>query len=207
MTPHSRVVIAYHGCRAKTERQRASCEFLSGLLDGRNAVEDWLESENEYDWIGQGIYFWEHGLVRARQWAGTEGVVVGALIQLGKCFDLTDPGYTTALKTTYEALHQLYEEEGTEMPTNQRAAGKLRDLDCLVINQTIMVANDVARDQGSGPYQTVRCAFEEGEEAFPGSMIRTQTHIQIAVRDRGCIIGVFRPNFGSAGDTALDEIL
>ncbi len=43
-------------------------------------------------------------------------------------------------------------------------------------------------------YQTIRCPFEEGESAFPGSLLKTQTHIQIAVRDLSCIVGVFRPN-------------
>ena len=65
---------------------------------------------------------------------------------------------------------------------------------------------DVAQDQGSGPYQTVRSAFEEGEPAFPGSLIRTQTHIQIAVRDHWCIIGVFRPNFDSLKNPALEAL-
>ena len=43
-------------------------------------------------------------------------------------------------------------------------------------------------------YQTVRCPFEEGDDAFPGSMLKTQTHIQISVRDPSRILGVFRPN-------------
>jgi hypothetical protein len=36
-------------------------------------------------------------------------------------------------------------------------------------------------------FQTVRGAFEEGRPLFPGSAIRTQSHIQIAVRDVQCI--------------------
>jgi hypothetical protein len=36
-------------------------------------------------------------------------------------------------------------------------------------------------------YQTVRCPFEEGEQVYHGGMIRDQSHIQIAVRDKSCI--------------------
>jgi len=42
-------------------------------------------------------------------------------------------------------------------------------------------------------YQTVRGWFTEGGPAFPGSGIERESHIQIAVRDPSCIIGVFRP--------------
>ena len=41
-------------------------------------------------------------------------------------------------------------------------------------------------------FQTVRAAFHEGRELFPGSYIASHTHIQIAVRDLSCIKGVFR---------------
>jgi len=43
--------------------------------------------------------------------------------------------------------------------------------------------------------QTVRGAFEEGDEAFPGSALKKETHIQLAVRDRQSILGIFRPTF------------
>jgi hypothetical protein len=42
-------------------------------------------------------------------------------------------------------------------------------------------------------FQTVRGCFVEGGPAFPGSGIQRESHIQIAVRDPACIIGVFRP--------------
>jgi hypothetical protein len=42
-------------------------------------------------------------------------------------------------------------------------------------------------------FQTVRGVFIEGGEAFPGSCIMEKSHIQIAVRDPACIIGVFQP--------------
>jgi hypothetical protein len=54
---YQRTVIAYHGCDESVARRV--------LLDGEK-----LEaSENDYDWLGHGIYFWEHGKQRALEWA------------------------------------------------------------------------------------------------------------------------------------------
>ena len=46
-------------------------------------------------------------------------------------------------------------------------------------------------------YQTVRAPFLEGDPAYPGTEIRLESHIQLAVRDPTCIVGVFRPNLES----------
>jgi hypothetical protein len=62
---------------------------------------------------------------------------------------------------------------------------KKRTLDCLVINNLAATMSE--------QIQTVRGAFEEGDEAFPGAALRTETHIQIAVRERQCMLGIFRP--------------
>lgn len=77
---YDRMVIGYHGC----ERVVAD-QLLAGVRP--------VPSENTYDWLGRGVYFWEHGLDRATRWAEqhrNEPAVVGALIQLGRCFDLLD---------------------------------------------------------------------------------------------------------------------
>lgn len=203
MMPFSRIVMGYHGCPA---RNVSGCKFLNRLLAGDERVDDWIFSDNEYDWIGQGIYFWEYGPRRALQWAGDDGVVVGAMIQLGRCFDLTDPGYTDILRATYQSIEELYREQGSALPTNTRAGGMRRDLDCLVVNNAIDVANDIDQERGERPFQTVRAAFEEGDAAFAGSMIYTQTHIQIAVRDRTCILGTFRPNFFALPDMTVEGL-
>jgi hypothetical protein len=61
---------------------------------------------------------------------------------------------------------------------------KLRYLDSLVINKFI------ERTESELRFQTIRYPFEEGEAIFPGSMIRDQSHIQLAVRDIQCIQSV-----------------
>jgi hypothetical protein len=155
------------------------------LVRGELAVADWNASTNEYDWLGRGIYFWEYAPDRARAWAG-KGGVVGAIIQLGLCLDLTDIKYTDMLARAYVELATRTRRRKKALPENR---GKRRDLDCAVINYLVQEA---ARTSGTR-FQTVRAAFLEGDPVFPGSAILRETHIQIAVRDASCIVGVFRP--------------
>lgn len=186
----ARVVLGYHGCNTPT-----SVSFARQLFDGTARISDWKPSANDYDWLGRGIYFWEHGPRRAREWAGEDGTVIGAVIQLGRCFDLTDIRYTELLQPAYEGVVALYAEEGLALPENRGRDWKLRNLDCLVINHFMRATdNELVDGEPAFRYQTVRCPFEEGGEAFPGSLLKTQTHIQLSVRDPSCILGVFRPN-------------
>lgn len=196
MNQFGRVVLGYHGC--PPDRTEA-LEFIRGLIGGTNEVRDWRPSGNEYDWLGGGIYFWEYGPNRAKQWAGENGEVIGALIQLGNCFDLTDPGCERLLQDTFTTLSSEFQSEGKTLPNNDGAGGFSRKLDRLVLDTAMEFVDRVAveNQQPEASFQTVRSAFEEGESAFPGSKLLTQTHIQIAVRDPNCILGIFRPNFDS----------
>ena len=180
MERFARIVLGYHGVRIG-----AAAVYAKKLLLGEIGVDEWRQSENEYDWLGHGIYFWEHSPERARRWAGADGIVVGAVLQLGHCLDLTDLRYTGLLAQSYRALEKTYAEKGLQLPQNAGRELKNRKLDCLVIN-------DLA-DSAGEQIQTVRGAFEEGAEAFPGAALKMETHIQIAVRDRDCILGIFRP--------------
>ena len=103
--------------------------------------------ELRYDWLGNGIYFWENNEERAWLWAKDlakrrnsqvkEPAVVGAIIDLGYCFDLTDSSYLQELKDAYESMVELYKESGLELPKNT-SIGKstdllIRKLDCAVV--------------------------------------------------------------------------
>jgi len=188
---YQRTVFGYHGCdRSVAERVLTGGEFRS--------------SDNDYDWLGKGIYFWEYGPSRAMQWAQegrarkhekiTTPATVGAVIHLGQCFDLLDVRYTSYLKDAFPSFVVAQQDSGQPMPTNGGARNRsgdllLRRLDCAVLNWAI-----VALEKTLGqPFQTVRGVFVEGGEAFPGSCIMEKSHIQIAVRDPRCIIGVFQP--------------
>lgn len=175
MDRSSRIAFGFHG---------TDPAFAERLIRGETSPADWVPSANVYDWLGHGIYFWEYGPDRARAWARSGGVV-GAIIALGTCLDLTDVGHTALLADTYRLFVAEQRKRHRGIPKNR---GQRRDLDCAVIN----FAAREARKQGQ-PVQTVRGAFLEGDPIFPGSAILHQTHIQIAVRDPACIIGVFRP--------------
>lgn len=77
--PHS--VTGYHGCHIET-----ATDIISGA--------GFRPSENGYDWLGKGIYFWEDAPNRAAEWASkkfcAKGAVLRASINLGRCLNLLD---------------------------------------------------------------------------------------------------------------------
>ena len=187
MEPFARIVVGYHGC---TER------FAKDLLLGTKPISAWQPSTNEWDWLGQGIYFWEHAPQRALRWARERfrarrerPAVLGAYLQLGHCFDLLNEVITSLLGETYERLVQAFAEAGRPLPQNRGREWKLRGLDCVVINKCL----DKMKEQGT-EYDTVRGAFLEGPPVYPGASFSRESQIQVAVRNSACILGVFRPN-------------
>jgi hypothetical protein len=187
MEPFARIVVGYHGC---TEA------FAKDLLLGKKRISDWLPSQNEWDWLGHGIYFWEHAPARALRWAREKypgrrqrPTILGAYLQLGRCFDLLDEAVTALLAQAHEKVAQTFALEERPLPENRGPEGKRRELDCLIINSCLRRLH-----QGGAAYDTVRGAFLEGEPAYPGAGFARESHIQIAVRNSACILGVFRPN-------------
>ena len=189
---YHRLVVGYHGC------DRSVAEDV--LLRGRALK----PSVNPWDWLGKGIYFWEHGPERALEFARwkqsrnevDEPFVIGAHVHLGRCFDLTDTFATSQLGAFHSALADLLTGEGLPLPENvPGGAGDFdlirRNLDCAVLNFGL---DRYARLDPPVTYDTVRGVFVEGDAAFPGSKIFTKTHVQVAVRNRDCILGFFRPS-------------
>src|SRR5205823_246968 len=97
-------------CRAVEHRCRQ--DFARELVAGRVGAEEWKMSQNDYDWLGEGIYFWEHAPGRAWQWAreryGGDGAVVATEVRLGRCLDLADTEFTGLLREAYEDIVNLY---------------------------------------------------------------------------------------------------
>src|SRR5690606_9876002 len=104
-------------------------------------------SENAYDWLGHGIYFWENNYQRALQFArdlkenppkGKENLikkpaVLGAVLDLGYCLDLLDSKYLEFLKESFDVLCDNVQEVGLPLPKNNASpSGDLlrRNLDC-----------------------------------------------------------------------------
>ena len=171
-------VVGYHGCR------RA---FADGVRSGRITLADWKPSRNVYDWLGEGVYFWEGSRSRAAQWAveqfGTDGDDLEAEIDLSECLDLLENTYHAALRGTYRDLRAAYSQLGWTLPLNRKGR---HDLDCLVINRFVELMKEFA-DPRDVRVRSIRCPFEEGRPLFPGSAIRSESHIQLAVRDVRCI--------------------
>src|SRR5258708_2420910 len=129
MDRFARIIVGYHGCRQ---------DFAEAILLGESSVGDWQKSQNAYDWLGEGIYFWEHSPLRALRWAadnfGDQAAVIGAMIQLGTCFDLLDEINALILARGYQHFADYFAAVGKALPVNKGTGKKLRELDCAVIN-------------------------------------------------------------------------
>jgi len=180
------LVIGFHGCD-KTVFDRV-------IKDGLPMK----KSENNYDWLGHGIYFWENNYQRALDWAKAsskieEPAVIGAVIDLGRCLNLTDSGSIEYLKRGYEILKIRCEQAEKELPKNQPSKrGEdvlLRDLDCAVIQQI----HDYTAEEKKTGFDSVRGIFIEGAAPYEGSEFREKTHVQLCVVNPNCIKGYFAP--------------
>ena len=163
-----RIVKGYHG----TSVERADSIIETGRF---------VPSRNDWDWLGHGIYFWEHAPLRALQWARARyrhrAIVLEATIALSSCLDLNDLRYTSAVRIAYDSLRDAYLSARKPLPANRR---KARYLDCLVLNylSTYILPE----------CESIRAPFLEGEPIYEGSMLLSQSHIQLVVRAHSCIL-------------------
>ena len=179
---HSHLILGYHGCDISVAER---------LLNG----EPFVPSLNTYDWLGSGIYFWEANPIRGLQFARevamrggamTSPSVVGAVIHLGRCLDMTTSSGIALAEKAFESLERLLAAASVPLPLN-RADMLLRYRDCAVIEH----AHGLLADK-SISVDTVRGVFIEGQPIYEGAGFYEKTHIQIAVRNPTCIKGVFR---------------
>ncbi|MDO7874765.1 hypothetical protein Q5H93_08475 [Hymenobacter sp. ASUV-10] len=190
------LILGFHGCGAEVaDRVIASSENL-------------YASRNIYDWLGEGIYFWEQSPERALQYAHelrdnphqaqrliTTPAVVGVVLDLGFCLDLVNMDNLGLLQESYLTLKEAAELTGSALPSNKKgrdvASEDLlrRELDCLIINGV-----HIARaSEGEQPFDSVRGVFWEGDELYPTVGFKLKNHIQIAIRNPNCVKGYFRP--------------
>ena len=114
--------------------------------------------------------------------------VLGAIIDLRQCLNLTDVAHMAVLREAYIHLEKTFELAGRQLPHN---SGDSHQLDCLAINTAVTLN----RQNGRGDFDTVRGAYIEGKPVYPEAKIFEQTHIQICVRNPDCILGYFVPVF------------
>ena len=142
---YHRTVVGYHGTG------------LSTALRIVNQVEGFRWSRRNFDWLGHGVYFWEHAPRQARDWAelrrqqvkrkrgatadeirkANEPIaVVASMIRLGFCFDLLEPENVEFLLSIFEDYRQSKELAEEPLPENNR---KYRKLDCAVFEYAYKV--------------------------------------------------------------------
>jgi hypothetical protein len=158
------LILGFHGCDR---------EVAEDVVVGRKNLK---HSINDYDWLGHGIYFWDHSPSRALDFAKQlakrpkskhtikEPYVLGAVIDLGYCLDLLDYSNLKLIKLGHDILEYL---DPDDMPANKSVGGSsdllLRHLDCAVI-ETLHASRNYHKD--IQPFDSVRGVFSEGKELY-----------------------------------------
>lgn len=196
-TAYSSFVLGYHGCdRSIAERVLVGGERLKPSI-------------NDYDWLGSGIYFWEHNAQRAMEFAREMAsrphpsgqkiehpAVVGAIIDLGHCLNLLDSRSIEMVRDAYQNMVESLATTQMAIPKNRGCPDLVdRKLDCAVIQSL----HEQRQESGGAPFDSVRAAFVEGPPIYEGAGFSTRTHIQVCVRNPVKIIGHFWP-LDDAGD-------
>lgn len=188
----SGLLLGFHGCCKTTQQQIVN-----------NPSDNLIMSSQSYDWLGHGAYFWEYSYERALQWAIDshkkskskikEPAVIGAVIDLGNCFDLLDAKYLRLLRLGYDILVETLEKSGIPLPENKPLKNSedllLRHLDCA----SIEAVHNLNRQEKIKPFDSVRGAFFEGKELYPNAGFKEKNHIQISIINPDCIKGYFIP--------------
>ncbi|MES1250380.1 MAG: hypothetical protein ABUL46_06820 [Chitinophaga rupis] len=180
-------VMAFHSCDK---------ELGMRLLNGSDELRS---SNNSWDWLGPGIYFWEQNPHRALTYAEEAArqqqkfsgkirtpFVIGAIIELGECLNLMEPTSINIVRKAHTILLETMKESGEKMPENK---GANRKLDCAVITYV----HEVNKKIGDPVYDTVRSPFHEGNPIYEGANFTDRLHVEICVRNPAKIKGYFLP--------------
>jgi len=186
-TNHHSLYLGYHGCE-----KSLAIDLVLGKVPMASSV-------NSYDWLGSGMYFWEGDAQRAFEFARNtkkckDPFVIGAVLNLGYCFDLTQRTDIDLLRSVWVNVIQPNIAEDNPIINKASRRGEngelmLRYLDCYVIN----TLHDFYKSNDIRPFDSVRAAFWEGEEVYPTAGFREKSHIQLCICNPDCILGLFIP--------------
>lgn len=185
MLEYNGLTVGFHGCDEDVARK---------VLLNRD---DLMASQNDYDWLGSGIYFWENDPARAYEFAKEKykkPCVLGAILNLGYCLDLSTREGLNEVRFAWENIVEPVYETGILKPNKAGRKGEngelmLRFLDCYVI-ESIHKLND---EYGFEKFDSVRAPFWEGKEIYPTAGFFDKNHIQLCIRNTDCILGYFLP--------------
>lgn len=113
--------------------------------------------------------------------------MIGAVIDLGTCLDLTTSSGIQQVADAYRQYRRLIDESGNAMPQNSSDLLR-RNLDCGVMK----MVHHIRKEEGRISIDTVRGVFVEGEPLYERSGFYAKTHIQICVCNPDCIKAVYR---------------
>ena len=186
---YHRTIIGDHGTKRST-----ALEIIQGFRE-------FEPSKNRDDWLGNGIYFWEHGPQQAWWWAerrreqkndsgdrkpDEEIAVLASMIRLGRCLDLLDPSVIQEIREFHAVF--VKDQLSTGKPAIENAHTH-RYLDCAVFEY----AYGYLEEQGRA-IDTCRAAYvptNSKKRIWKGSWIYEGTHLQICVRNPKCILGTW----------------
>lgn len=195
------LLIGFHGCDKSRQQE---------LLISSSTMP---VSEEPFDWLGHGMYFWENNADRALEWAKNkenkgsikEAAVIGAVIDLGYCCDLLDASFIKMVALYFDLMKIELKKFGKDVPVNRDIKSDahgdkvLRELDCATIefmHEQIRTQykKDISSNNHSSLklFDSVRGVFTEGGEAYTGSGFWAKSHLQICIRNANCIKGFFQ---------------
>jgi hypothetical protein len=181
---YHRTIVGYHGTR------------LSVALDIVSRKRGYKKSENQDDWLGHGVYFWEHAPKQALWWAERRQkrqkwnepiAIVASMIRLGFCLDLLDPDNAKYLVQMHDDFVAAQEAAGLKVPKNYN---KHKTLDCAVLQYAYAVIEDDPANQVDSA-RAVYVPTGTSKRLWKRSWLSRDAHIQICVRNPQCILGTW----------------
>jgi hypothetical protein len=141
-------------------------------------------SNNDYDWLGTGVYFFQDAPVRAWEWSKQQypdqPAVIQSIIRLEDCLDLLDITWSSIITESYQSYLEQCQKINQPLPRQTKGAHRL---DCAVINYTVGYFEQISRQT----VKSIRGVFLEGNPIFPNSYLFERSHVQIAIRDLSLI--------------------
>jgi len=153
-------------------------------------------SRNPWEWLGDGVYFWQDAPNRAREWAeewaarGThqsveKTAIIQAKLRLENCIDMLDVGWRDALEElSKDFLGRIRKTPEFAKLKNHRIGTRRgrHELDAAFFNYAVgELANTGMR------VSSIRAAITEGEPILPDSPLCYKSHVQICILNTSLI--------------------